>query len=121
MVDDTKPGSPEVDEFYARYLETCRRLGVEPVSLERGARFSTNGARRVEMRHKRGIDLIGAASPSEAQLELQPHLAMPPRIDTEERYLLRLFLRRYVTWCARQRRFAQMQGAARHFGEVSAT
>jgi len=30
-------------------------------------------------------------------LELQPHLAMPPAIDATERFLLRLFLRRYVT------------------------
>jgi hypothetical protein len=26
---------PRDAEFYARYLETCRRLGVEPVSLDR--------------------------------------------------------------------------------------
>jgi hypothetical protein len=50
---------------------------------------------------------------AEAPLELQPHLAMPPAIDGTERFLLRLFLRRYITWCARRRRFAQMQGAAR--------
>jgi len=31
---------------------------------------------------------------SEKPLELQPHLAMPPRIDATERYLLRVFLRR---------------------------
>jgi len=49
--------------------------------------------------------------------ELQPHLAMPPAIDSTERFLLRLFLRRYVTWCARRARFKQMQGAARLFAE----
>jgi hypothetical protein len=38
---------------------------------------------------------------------------MPPRIDATERFLLQLFLRRYITWCARRRRFAAMQGAAR--------
>jgi len=53
----------------------------------------------------------------ERPLELQPHLAMPPGIDATERFLLRLFLRRYVTWCARRRRFAQMQGAAKLFAE----
>jgi hypothetical protein len=53
----------------------------------------------------------------ETPLELQPHLAMPPAIDATERFLLRLFLRRYITWCARRRRFAAMQGAARLFGE----
>ena len=31
---------------------------------------------------------------------------------------LQLFLRSYVTWCARSRRFAQMQGAARLYREV---
>src|SRR5262244_3110976 len=50
-------------------------------------------------------------------LELQPHLAMPSAIDATERFLLRLFLRRYVTWCARRRRFAAMQGAARLFAD----
>ena len=48
---------------------------------------------------------------------MQPHLAAAPRIDATERFLLRLFLRRYVTWCARQRRFAAMEGAARLFAE----
>jgi hypothetical protein len=50
-------------------------------------------------------------------LELQPHLAMPPAIDATERFLLRVFLRRYITWCARRRRFAAMQGAQRLFEE----
>ena len=35
MTDDQKPEPPDVDGYYARYLKTCRRLGVEPVSLER--------------------------------------------------------------------------------------
>lgn len=35
MADDTKRDSPDVDEFFARDLETCRRPRVEPVSLER--------------------------------------------------------------------------------------
>jgi len=50
-------------------------------------------------------------------LELQPHLAMPSAIDATERFLLRLFLRRFITWCARQRRFAQMQAAAPVFAQ----
>src|SRR6516165_2321995 len=48
--------------------------------------------------------------PADAPLDLQPHLATPPGIDATERFLLRVFLRRYVTWCARRRRFAAMQG-----------
>ena len=41
----------------------------------------------------------------------------PPIEDVLERFLVLLFLRRYVTWCARTRRFAAMNGAARLFRE----
>jgi hypothetical protein len=54
---------------------------------------------------------------ADTPLELQPHLAIPPAIDATEHFLLRLFLRRYITWCARRGRFKQMQGAARLFAE----
>ena len=36
-----------------------------------------------------------------------------PTLDAGERWLVLLFLRRYVTWCARRGRFAQAGGAAR--------
>ena len=39
----------------------------------------------------------------------------PPAVDGLERFLLLVFLRRYVTYCARQHRFAAMNGAARLF------
>ena len=42
-----------------------------------------------------------------------------PAIDALEAFLVRLFLRRYVTYCARRRRFATMNGAARLFAEVA--
>ena len=38
---------------------------------------------------------------------------LEPEIDTAEASLVRVFLRRYVTFCARSRRFAAMQGAAK--------
>ena len=57
---------------------------------------------------------------SERPPELQPHLAKPPAIDAVEAFLVCLFLRRYVTYCARRRRFAAMNGAARLFAEVGA-
>jgi len=44
--------------------------------------------------------------------EMQPHLAMPPGTDELEAFLAKLFLRRYVTYCARRRRYSQMQAAA---------
>ena len=42
---------------------------------------------------------------TEKPLEFQPQLAAPQRIDATERFLLRVFLRRYVTWCARRGAF----------------
>ena len=40
-----------------------------------------------------------------------PDLA-PPRAGEEERWLARLFLRRYVTWCARRGHHARALGAS---------
>ena len=42
----------------------------------------------------------------------------PPAIDSIERFLTMLFLRRYVTYCARRKRYAHMQGAAQLLGEI---
>ena len=47
-------------------------------------------------------------------------LDMQPTIDAIERFLARVFLRRYVTYCARRRRFAAMNGATRLYREVGA-
>jgi hypothetical protein len=52
--------------------------------------------------------------------QINPHLEQPPAIDVAERFLVALFLRRYVTYCARGRKFAQMQGAARLHREAAA-
>ncbi len=52
--------------------------------------------------------------------EINPHLEQPPTIDRIERFLLAVFLRRYVTYYARRRRFAQMEGAARMHRKIGA-
>src|SRR5437763_16281399 len=41
----------------------------------------------------------------------------PPVEDRLERCLVMLSLRRYITWCARRRTFAQMNEAGELFGE----
>jgi hypothetical protein len=51
------------------------------------------------------------------QLE-EPQPDMQPTVDAAERFLLAVFLRRYVTYCARRRRFAAMDGAARLFADL---
>ena len=42
-----------------------------------------------------------------------------PAIDATDAFLARLFLRRYVTYCARRGRFAAMNGAARLFAALA--
>ncbi len=42
-----------------------------------------------------------------------------PFEDQLERFLVLLFLRRYVTWCARSRRFASMDRAINLYDVVS--
>ena len=46
----------------------------------------------------------------------QPH----PDLDPDERFLIAVFLRRYVTFCARTGRFGQMAGAARLYRAIAA-
>ena len=53
--------------------------------------------------------------------QINPHLDRPPAVDAVECFLTVLLLRRYVTYCARRRRYAQMHGAARLYGEIVAT
>ena len=55
----------------------------------------------------------------EPPLQMNPHLAKPPAIDGTESFLAGLFLRRYVTYCARRKRYAQLQGAARLHREIA--
>ena len=43
---------------------------------------------------------------------------LQPAIDAVEVFLVRLFRRRYIAYCARRKRFAAMNGAARLFAEV---
>lgn len=43
---------------------------------------------------------------------------LKPVLNVTEAWLAQMFLRRYVTLCARRRRFAAMQGAARLYGEI---
>ena len=53
--------------------------------------------------------------------ESPPQLAQAAEIDAVEAFLVRTFLRRYVTYCARRRRYAAMNGAARLFAEIRAS
>ena len=55
-------------------------------------------------------------TPHATQIEMPP--ARQPTLDALEAFLLQLFLRRYITYCARRRRYAAMNGAARLYAEL---
>ena len=50
--------------------------------------------------------------------KLEEPLERSPTLDALERFLVLLYLRGYVTYHARRRRFAQVGGAARSFWEI---
>ena len=52
--------------------------------------------------------------------QLHPQRARPPGLDANECALVTLFLRRYVTYCARRRRLARTEAAVRLYREVAA-
>jgi hypothetical protein len=63
----------------------------------------------------------GLGAGNRAWLPSHPQAARTePAIDCTEAFLARLFLRRYVTFCARRGRYAAMNGAAVLFAEVGA-
>lgn len=98
----------EIERRYAEYEV------IGPAEVRDGdpdePRFTPHGARATD----------GARQDSIAA-EFQPHLARPPAIDPTEIGLLKLFLRRYVTYCARRRRYASMNGAVRLIAELNGT
>ncbi len=69
-----------------------------------------------------GFDPFRTAAGAESRdAAVEPALQLDPDlVDALERALVATFLRRYVTWCARHRRYAAMNGAARLLRAVSA-
>jgi hypothetical protein len=97
-----------IEEITARHAE-WDLIGPAEIRPGRGAMF---GSRNKIIAH---AELMRVTEPP---VELQPHLATPPAVDALEMSFARLFLRRYVTYCARRRRYAQMNGAARLHAEL---
>ena len=63
-------------------------------------------------------------SPEKPPEDDPPPVEEPPvedlsALDQLERFLVLVFLRRYVAYCARRQLFAQMNGAARLFAKLS--
>ncbi len=105
--------------YRAELREIARRYAKYEITGPAEIRDVDPGARRFTP-HFRLMTNAELRIASEPPPELHPHLAAPPAIDSAEVLLVQLFLRRYVTWCARHRRFAAMTGAARLHAELGA-
>jgi hypothetical protein len=58
-------------------------------------------------------------SHAELMRTLEPRPDMAPVVDAMEAFLVRVFLRRYVTWCARARHYDRVPGAAALFRRLA--
>ena len=81
----------------------------------RYAEWAIEGAPEIRDAYPEKAYFTPHASPVDAAL--RPSNERPPEpgpaIDATEAFLVAVFLRRYVTYCARRGRFAAMNGAAR--------
>jgi hypothetical protein len=82
--------------------------------------FSPSAALKPLSRSTRGhLPPVEDPPPDHGPTPDPPPVEQPPPIEDQlERFLVLVFLRRYVAYCARRRRFAAMDGAARLFAEV---
>jgi hypothetical protein len=60
----------------------------------------------------------GYSQPGPPRKRQPPPTEDPAALSDLERFLLAVFLRRYVAYCARRGRYAAMNGAARLFAEI---
>ena len=108
----------------ARYrAERHDRGAVRGIRDRRGAGGSRHRSLPAALQSPRRRGRVRASS-DEAQ-QRRAAQAIPPVVEPcslrgVERVLLLVFLRRYVTYCARRRRFAAMNGAARLHAAVAA-
>lgn len=98
-----------VEDTRVRYTD-WELLGEPELRGSTPASFSPFASRQLRPR---------VVEQQEQPLELQPHRARPIGIDRTEAVLTRLLLRRYVTYCARRRMYAAMNGAAALLREIS--
>ena len=131
---------PRLELFLFRYRDVrtgkwirARYRAERHEIAARYAEFETIGApeiRETDRDRQRFSPHGGAAEPGrramgkEAQRgianETNPPIIEPASLRGLERILLLVFLRRYVTYCARRRRFAAMNGAARLHAVIAA-
>lgn len=105
----------------ARYKATVEEIAQRHAQWEiTGQAESRSGNAAMFSPHYRVVAHAELKRLEDAAPVVDPHRATPPAIDALEADLLRIFLRRYVRYCARTRRYAAMQGAARLYRELPA-
>jgi len=103
----------------ARYKATVEEIAQRHAQWEiTGPAESRSGNAAMFRPHYRIVAHAELKRLEDAAPVLDPHRASPPAIDPLEADLVRTFLRRYVRYCARTRRYAAMQGAARLYAEL---
>jgi hypothetical protein len=122
------PGPPSYYPFrffddVTKKWTRARYVAELHVIAERYAQWEITGPPEIR------IDVGGSFNPFRGPTFHVAHVPMneqPPveqsSIDDElERFLVLVFLRRYITYCARRRRFAAMNGAARLHTKLART
>lgn len=103
----------------ARYKATVEEITQRHTQWEiTGNPESRSGNAAMFSPHYRVVAHAELKRLEESAPSLDPHRRQPPAIDALEADLLRVFLRRYVRYCARTRHYAAMQGAARLHAEL---
>jgi len=103
------------DEIAQRYAEFEITAPAEVRHVEAEARYFNPESGPALNRASAQVAAAVKSSAADSALPVEEPIA----IDDLERFLLLVFLRRYVTQCARSRQFAAMQGAAQLYASVS--
>ena len=98
-----------VDRLSGKWVRARYKASIDEPKA-RYDRWQTIGP--PELRESQPVKMF---TPFSERTEPPPEFA--PSLDEVEQFLARLFLRRYITWCAHRGRFGKMQGAARLFAE----
>ena len=106
----------ERHEIAARYaeFETIGPPEIRETDRDRH-RFSPHAGAA-----ERGRRAMGKEAQGRVANQAIPAIVEPASLRGLERVLLLVFLRRYVTYCARRRQFAAMNGAARLHAAIAA-
>ena len=119
--------APRLELFAFRYRDprtgkwVRARYRADPLEIaSRYAEWEIIGPAEIRDVDPDALRFTPHRSPPDAVLQRQSERPpeLQPAIDATEAFLLAVFLRRYITYCARRRRYAAMNGAARLYANL---